>query len=531
VEGSDDAGKRPVNTGTEDWIFGDDPRAMRGFLRSVDEDRRPKIVNNGFGIRTYPQKKSHGLVYIVDSERETCSGDRCRSIEGSCDHVWEDRFRFGIYAGRCFVPPAHRVQIHEKGTGGSYAGVRRYRARPNPMIDGKRFATRMQEARIALPVEYKERLKDVLATVRAASEKKGQKRGKGQPRVDIFDVAFVAVVRIAENLSYEELDAQIAELYNAGYISTKFSWHRVYEAMNKADLELLLARVAAKLMRVFRDVGRELVLDGVVFSTARTDNARKNRYTNDGPIQVTVHAMYEIQWGFLAAFRLTWHLRGRGSGDCPQFPYLATEARKILDYEMILADTAYYSGPNFALARELGFKFVSKPKRDSKRHDGTPRDLLSGEGKDGAPFGMRFDDPLLIQTFPFRNRVEGWHDVLRETTDSYLISRPDRSNYPAQTKEERRMAELMKERPDLAELHLPDDQEERERIINTEQFVGISPNNEFRCRQVYSFLRAIVKAERYYGERVNFRIDRAFQPRAEDAARSIYRGLVDKSSA
>lgn len=249
------------------------------------------------------------------------------------------------------------------------------------------------------------------------------------------------------------------------------------------------------------------MLDGIVFSTARTDNSRTKRFTGGGPVQMTVSALYEIRFGFLVAFRMTWFQRGRGSGESPQLPYLATKARGVLDYEHLIADTAYYSDRNKLIAKRLGFDFYCKPKR--------PR-------SDSKNAQIEYD-PALEQIYPFRNRVEGWNDVLRETTEPYLVSRPDRSNYPAQTKKEKLAAERLKENPEYAEAELPESQAERDAIILKEQFVGVSPNNEMLIRQAYSLLRALVKAEILYNERVSFASDRVFHPRPEDEQFSIYR--------
>src|ERR1035438_3193189 len=99
---------------------------------------------------------------------------------------------------------------------------------------------------------------------------------------------------------------------------------------------------------------------------------------------------------------------------------------------------------NVEFAEDTSFQLVSKPKRPSVNKDRSLKQKRAGD-----EYLMAANDPLLIQTYPFRNRVEGWNDVLRETTEPYLISRVDRENYPEQTKDEKRKAEMEKEKPDL----------------------------------------------------------------------------------
>lgn len=78
-------------------------------------------------------------------------------------------------------------------------------------------------------------------------------------------------------------------------------------------------------------------------------------------------------------------------------------------------------------------------------------------------------------------------------------------------------AELLKENPDSAEAELPESQEERDRIIETNQFVGRACYNEMLCRQVVSYLRALVKCAIHYNcEDIDFAVVVPFEPTQED---------------
>jgi hypothetical protein len=506
---------------TEGWPFGDDPRPMEGYLRALNPRRDELIGHTVYGISTYPQTGQRGRVYIYDAVRKTCSGDECK--EG-CVHSWEDAFRFGQYKGRRFVPPAERVRIGERPKNDpteAYGAARRVRKRPNPTIDGKKFATIMQTARIAMPMECKSILLEVFSKVANDEEERARrervrsgepepKTGRGRPAVSLADRAFAAIVRFEDQLSYEALEKTITDLQRAGFVSREFSYKRVVEAMTDPQhkMDNFLGLVIETLKRPFRNITKCLVLDGMAFSTARTDNSRKKRFTKNGPIQMSASMLYEIRFGFVAAFRVTWLMRGRGSNETMQFEYLVTKAREIFDFEYVLADAAYHSARNERVAKRLGFKLISEPKHPYSY------------GKDKE---QGIDEALRNQAYRFRNRVEGWNDVTRETVEPYMVSRPDRKKYPAQTQKELIAAEKLKTEPNLAELMLPEDQNERERIINDEQFVGYTPNIEMRIRQIIGLLRATVKAQKYYSTTINFKMDRAFSPRPEDEEFSIFR--------
>lgn len=114
--------------------------------------------------------------------------------------------------------------------------------------------------------------------------------------------------------------------------------------------------------------------------------------------------------------------------------------------------------------------------------------------------------------------MEGWNGVIRGATGFALISRPDRSKYPAPA------AEWKKENSESHYAGLPDDPALRDAVIVANQQVGAAVENEFRCRRFVMALRAMVKAEQWYGQTFDaFSPKRKFDPRIEDEAYSIYR--------
>jgi hypothetical protein len=70
---------------------------------------------------------------------------------------------------------------------------------------------------------------------------------------------------------------------------------------------------------------------------------------------------------------------------------------------------------------------------------------------------------------------------------------------------------------------MPDDDEERERVILANQNVGRRVYNEYLCRMIAMTLRATVRAELWYGYNVNYLVDRVFMPVAEDEEMGPYR--------
>jgi hypothetical protein len=502
-----DGADRPVEEVIEPWEFGNNPAAVTGYLRSLDSDRTPDIVDRG-DVRFYPSTTG-GMLRVFDAKRRTCTSDLCRKRSGDCPHAWEDDFRFGKYKGRIFRVDPAQVQVPKPKSGKDKrysSGVKRYRKRPNPeMPNGMTFRALMRMARKAMPVETRTLLFDVIKALRVEDSTESTKRGRGQPKKDQYNIAYVAIIKIAERVTYDGLNCKNQELFDAGYISQYFDCQRVVEAMRTAELEELLDRIAIRMIRPFRKVSKWLLQDGVVFSTAQTDCYRKGHISIDGPVQIMIHAVYDYHWGFIPAFRATWHQRSRGSGESVQLPYLLKKSRQVLNYELVLADGAFSTKRNRDFAKSMNYSLMAKPKGDAR---------LSPQ-----------EEEIFERIKYFRSRVEGWHAVVRGTTRPYVVSHPDRENYPEQTKAEKLLAEKQKAFPELGDIELPEPFEEREEIIKTEQFVGQRTVNEFQCRRVYTCLRALVKAQLFYEERIDFREDRVFQPRKEEEALSIFRSL------
>jgi hypothetical protein len=84
-------------------------------------------------------------------------------------------------------------------------------------------------------------------------------------------------------------------------------------------------------------------------------------------------------------------------------------------------------------------------------------------------------------------------------------------------------AEDTKKHPDRSYIGLPEDQKERDDVIEREQLVGRAVVNEFHARRLGLHLRALCKASKYYGTAIDFFSLRPFEPRPEDEAYSPFR--------
>lgn len=513
----------------EEWPFGKNPRALQRYLNALDDKRIPLIADLGNGIRVYPSTRRNAAAAVVNTNLGTCGDEDCVS-RPECRHRWEDDFRFGAYKGREFVVPTAGLIVTEEG-------IVRRRPRPNPRIDGVSLRTKNRRANIAMPSRSLFILKEAIDIIREEDERRLGRPGRGRPLTDKYDLAFACIVRVWTGNIYEWLNEDIGRWYNDGFITSEFDYARVNEAMtgnlgvprrrNKAGMPVrvvpedlitrIIDRVNLRLMRPFRNVSSVFFLDGVVFSTGKTDNARRHRFDSAKAARIEVHAVYDWRWGFITGFRVTWFQRGRGSGEAPQFEYLVKRTSEVFDILFILADSAYSSDRNHALALRLKIHLVSMLKKNS--FDPATKVFLSPEDAEHVlrEFGPERGGALLRQFDDFRMKGEGWHEVLRAKTGRHLFSHPDRSRVPSF------IAEKLKENPNKADALLPDDPEERERIISEEQFTGRAVENEMRCRQTVTLVRALIKAEEHYNDRVNLRADRAFVPRPEDDEMSPFR--------
>jgi len=498
------------------WPFKSEQPAVQGYLRSREADRA--VQDLGHGVRVYPDRRSEkGRGFVVDGIRRTCSNSACRKL-ARCAHLWEDDFRFGQYRGQLFAPPAELALKIEAQASTAYANVPRLHARPNPVVDGLRSATIVRHAREDMPVEVPRLAADLAHFMRTDIGRWAPATHSGRPATDLVDLALAAALRIAEGWTYEQLASQIPLWEEAGYLRGRFAYGRLVEAMTSSSLlTQVLDSMCLRIEEFFRLVGDVFVTDGAVFSTARSDNARTSRYARGTAVRITCHSQYELRWGLLTGFRLTWSQRGRGSGEAPQYPYITRMTMRTFRPQFDLADAAFATDRNFKFADDNGYRLLS-PINPQKFNIATKRHLTLDRARFHlAECDMRNPGTLMQQLYPFRSRVEGWHSVIRDQTKTYVISRPDRANMPLTR------AEDTKKHPERSYVGLPDDQVERDALIEKEQFVGLSVINEMHARRLVLHLRALVKASAYYRGRVDFFNPTAFMPRLEDAAFSPHR--------
>jgi hypothetical protein len=352
----------------------------------------------------------------------------------------------------------------------------------------------------------------------------------------------MAITRVHSRLSYEELAEEIADLSKPNetgspILSQSFDHARVIEAMNgyifmktsdmvrRMEAEFRLTRALEvmrdRLLPLFRNVTTVVGCDGMVLSTAATDNARFGLKTRTRSAKVTLHVMYEMRWGIITAYRLTWHNRGRGSAESPQFPYLLkTTKQTMTETKVVLADMAFGSARNRAECLRKGVDLYCDIK-DAQFLGKAALKYLTAEQILEEKRRCSVENPTYRQVYPFRNRVEGWHEVIRNQSERNLISQAELV-YQPKTKDEQ-----TKENPLRSDLNLPEDQVERDRIIASEQWVGRACHNEMLCRQIMTLVRAVVKAQEWYETRIDFGSPKAFQPRPEDQEFSIFRPRID----
>jgi len=471
----------------------------------------------------------------------TCSGEGCELAVEGCIHIWESRFRFGDLKNGNWAPPIKALR-RKKVVADGESAWERHLSRPNPTVDGLKAETIMTRARVAMPVEL---TKVLFAVARACRKKQeyddrvaGIQVTRGCPKVDIWDLAVMAILRAHDFLSYEELQARIDRYTTEGddlgpYLHKRFNYKRVIEAMNgytksedaaecaKADMRLTIAleKMRDVLLPLFREITTVALCDGMTLSTAATDNSRTGRLTKTKGAQVTLHVMYEERWGHMIAWRLTWYQHGTGSGESPQFPYLLKTTKEHCPaVKVIMGDGSYGSAKSRALCLLAGVELFCEL-REAQFDGSSALKFLSKAQIEGEKLRCSLQNPLFRQLYPFRNRVEGWNNVTRESGRN-LISRVDISRRP-KTK-----VEQLKENPLRADLNLPDDQEEADRFISREQFVGRAAHNEMLCRQVLSLARATVRCQEWYRTEVDFMIPIPFKPRPEDAEFSVFRPRI-----
>jgi hypothetical protein len=554
------------------WPFSTAKGPVEGWHRSTLESRTPLIKDCGGGVRLYPPYTEGGPLRTVQPWPNEigllCSGQGCEHAVEGCVHCWEDRFRFGDLAGGNYCPPTAMLK-RKKGNedGEDPAGYERHLTRPNPIVDGLTFEEIMRRAREAMPAEFPGVLAALTRTLKREHAYEdivaGKKRGRGRTYTGIYDLAMMAIIRVHERLAYEELAERIDRYCEHGdddgpFLNGWFDYARIIEAMTgytkdkdpmaKAVAELRLTHaleeILDRLTPLFADVTTVVGADGMALSTGATDNARLKHVPRTRAAVLNFHVMYEMRWGIITAWRLTWHNRGLGSAESPQFPYLITATiRANPNTKVFLGDGSYGSARNRALCLAKGIDLFVELKEGQFKGNASNK-WLSKAQVEAEKRRCSITNPLFCQVYPFRNRVEGWHEVIRNQSERNLISRvkakrPEtlielkkqamqRGVPAADIAKAARDPEFLKNNPVLADLTLPEDQNEIEAIIASNQWTGRATHNEMLCRQIMTYIRAIVKAQMWYKTRVNFAAPKPFQPRPEDDLMSIFRPRIDK---
>jgi hypothetical protein len=507
--------------GQRDWPFGNDPRAIQGWLRSIDQSRSAKIVDHGHGQRLYP--RSGGGYRHYDADAGVCSEPTHQKPGfGPCLDAWEDAFRFGMHKDAGYAPPLSAVVIGERD--GRATVMARRRARPNAVRNGCRANTWKKKAAEIAPRRVPE-----LASELIERQRREFARRVGHPPTDRYDLAIAAIIRMDRGWNYHEMATHIPDLRDNGCILASFHYNRLVEAMGEEWLTEILLRAFGLARGSFRLVGQLFVADGTVLSTAWTDNARRDALTSSehgGPVQIIAHMIYEHRWGVPTAFRLTWFQRGVGSAEAPQLPYLVRETARVgFESGYVLADRAFSSENNFFVANQLGFTLLSPLKMTLGRKGRGVHWKPETKAKLGFEQASKIalqcnpDNPGADFKFlmPFRQGSEAWHAAQKNSMLWYVKSRPERSLIPPYKLSAR------KDDPESGYIGLPEDEAERERVILANQNVGRRVHNEYLCRMIAMTLRATVRAEAWYGYHVNYLAGRVFEPVAEDALMGPYR--------
>lgn len=503
------------------WPFGDNARAIEGYLRSIDDARSSMIVDHGHGQRLYPRSSGKGSRHY-DAQSRVCSEPSHQKVgSGPCVDAWEDAFRFGEHRNAGYAPPLSLLAIGEKN--GRKRVMARRRARPNAMRNGVTANTLKKRAAEIAPHRVRELTAELIGR-----QRRSHRRLVGHPPVDHFDVATAAIMRMERAWGYQEMSTHIKELSEDGVIGAPFHYNRLVDAMGQEWLTEILLNAYAAARAPFRRVASLYVADGMVLSTAWTDNSRRGSLTpiEEGPVQILAHMIYEHRWGVPTAFRLTWHQRGLGSAEAPQLPYLIRETARIgFERGYVLTDRAYSSEANFLAADRYGFTLLSPLKIAMTAKGRVVKwkpETKSGLGYERALEIVKRcnpDEPSQEFTFlmPFRQLAESWHAAQKNSMIWFVKSRPDRSLLPPLK------SSAKKELPETHYVNLPDGEDEREAVIVARQNVGRRVYNEYLCRVIALILRATVRAEFWYGYNVNYLVDRVFEPIAEDDEMGPYR--------
>jgi len=489
----------------------------------------------GHGQVGIPSMSEAMTIYAYDDVTRRCSCPDNRKIGAPaiCKHGWWYRFAAGDLKDAGHEPTGELLQ-----RANVYFVNAKRKPIPNPVVRGVREATRKLRALGTLEQR-------VPVLLRMLCDRFVQpfppKRGRGQPEIDLSDLAFAVVMMRTQKYSYARLKSMIEEWHRRGWIRHKKPFHPnvvCAAAGTKAMRERLAAMLEAA-NAPLADVETLILVDATDMPTGRTENARaKKRNVRISYAPNLVWFKYNLafseKFGAVVAIVPCWN-KGLGSADVVHYPALAKAVRRVYKRgTIVVGDNAYGSERNHVVSERLGVRLVTPVKRNWKPE--TKKMLGPEKARAIKEFAFRNDGRDHGEIYCMRPKAETYNNVFKTEYQNHVSSRPHQKRRKKKGEsaieeaardgappiaEEPRAAEPpdfafpidpKKADPDDVEALFGHDESERERILAQVQNVGNHVWTEGFAIALVMTLRALNRAEQYYDDEVDFESGRRFRP-------------------
>jgi hypothetical protein len=360
--------------------------------------------------------------------------------------------------------------------------------------------------------------------------RKGPKKAKtkaGRPPIPLKVIVYAAIVKTAFGLSYYELqdvlknDEQFAKFScdppNLNSMSDALAHPHVLKTV-----EGLLGQSA----RTGRNIDFIVALDGTGMgttmnqrwlnlkdderhsesppdsdsSTAIGDSVAETRPKKKRKPFIKVHTLMGLVSGLIYAIDCTVHY-GEGTADIKHFKPLLERASPNCNFTAIAADKGYYSAANYAFCdRRDWLLFVWKKKGTSIQNVGEGREMLAF-----LDWLKREHYHVFVRFYRLRPLVEAVFSSQKRQT-GHIKLRIRRWEY-----ERLAVLEYPPKLPDSAPETFQIGRDEICRYVSMEH-VGYAQRIEAHLKALGSNLRAIVRLENEYRDRIDLTVDQAFIP-------------------
>jgi len=175
---------------------------------------------------------------------------------------------------------------------------------------------------------------------------------RGRPRIPLADALFAATYKVYSGMSARRFMTDLREAHAAGYVEHPWHFNPVLRVIADAELTPTLYALVTASSAPLGAVESKFAVDSTGFGTVRFYRHFSHKYGREQESHdwLKLHAIVGCNTNVVAAASVT----DRNANDSPQFEPLVLAASDEFQIRELMADKAYGSRKNVALAATVG---------------------------------------------------------------------------------------------------------------------------------------------------------------------------------